>query len=85
MASDCDSEEHKKVIQALWREGDIKRIRVETREQLGEWAGLARINEDGDAEKIVKTTCVAVTDFGEESDSLDKLLKYLQSQEGSNE
>lgn len=54
-------------------------ISVPENKQLGEWAGLCRIDENGEAKKVVGCSCAVVTDYGEESEGLSVLQEYLKS------
>ncbi len=47
--------------------------------QLGEWAGLCKLDADGSARKVVKCSCVVVSDYGEESEGLRVLQNFLNS------
>ena len=39
----------------------------------GEWAGLCKIDSDGNAKKVVGASCVVVHDCGEDSEGLNWL------------
>ena len=54
-------------------------IRVPQAVQLGEWAGLCKLDAEGTARKVVKCSCVVVSDFGEESEGLTILQEFLKS------
>merc|ERR1712217_161937 len=48
-----------------------------TYKQLGEWAGLCKIDKDGQPRKVVGASCVCVTEFGEEGEAYNFMMKYL--------
>merc|ERR1711918_233298 len=52
---------------------------VDDNTELGEWAGLCKIDKEGNARKVVACSCVCVTDYGEQSEALDFLLKELDA------
>ena len=54
-------------------------MKVPEAKQLGEMAGLCKLDEDGNARKVVACSSVVVSDFGESSPALQVLLKYLEN------
>jgi small subunit ribosomal protein S12e len=52
---------------------------VPENKQLGEWAGLCKLDSDGTARKVVGCSCAVITDYGEETEGLSILQDYLKS------
>merc|ERR1711974_593214 len=52
LAENCDEENYKKLIKALCMEHGISLITVDDGQKLGEWAGLCKIDKEGEARKI---------------------------------
>jgi small subunit ribosomal protein S12e len=77
LASDCDDEGYKKLIQALCKQNSIDIIGVESKQQLAQWAGLMKTKADGNV-KTFKCSCIAIRDFGERTKALDMLLQHLE-------
>ncbi|KAI9266433.1 50S ribosomal protein L30e-like protein [Phascolomyces articulosus] len=75
----CTEGEYVKLVEALCAEHNINLIKVSDPKKLGEWAGQCKIDRDGNARKVVACSCVAVTDFGEESEAMNVLLDYFKS------
>jgi small subunit ribosomal protein S12e len=78
LASSCNEDSYKKLIQALSKEKSVPVVEVADNKTLGEWAGLCKIDKDGAPRKVVGASCVAVTDFAEETLALN----YLKTQAG---
>ena len=71
--------EYSKLIEALCAEHNINLIKVSDAKKLGEWAGLCKIDREGNARKVVGASGVVVRDFGEESEALNVLQEYFRS------
>lgn len=71
--------EYIKLIEALCAEHNINLIKVSDAKVLGQWSGLAKIDREGNARKIVGCSCVVVKDYGMESAGLNVLLEYFKS------
>ena len=80
LAKDCDNPEYTKLVRALCEEGGVNLVMVDTGKQLGEWCGLCKIDEEGEATKVVRCSCAVITEFGEESQALNVLLEFLKDQ-----
>lgn len=78
LAEDCDEPNYTRLVRALCSNGGIPLVMVPKGEELGEWAGLCKIDKEGNASKIVKCSCVAVTDYGQESEALSTLLDLIK-------
>merc|ERR1712188_250226 len=77
LADNCSEPAYKKLVEALCTEHGINLMKVPDNTELGEWAGLCKIDAEGNARKVVSCSCVCVTDYGEQSEALDFLLKDL--------
>merc|ERR1719263_1782615 len=69
----CNEPAYTKLIEALCAEHGVDLMKVSDGKQLGEWVGLAKVDKEGTARKVVGCSCVVVTDFGEESEALNVL------------
>ena len=74
LVESCTESEYLKLVEALCAEHNINLIKVSDAKKLGEWAGLCKIDREGNARKVVGCSCVAVTDFGVESEAMNVLL-----------
>ena len=67
-------------IADLSEELDINLLKVSDPKTLGTWAGLCKIDREGNPRKVVGCSCVVVRDYGEDSEGLNVLLEYFKSQ-----
>merc|ERR1711924_251351 len=79
LADNCNEPAYKKLTEALCTEHSISLMKVDDNSLLGEWAGLCKMDAEGNARKVVSCSCVCVTDYGEQSEALDFLLKDLKN------
>jgi small subunit ribosomal protein S12e len=70
----CTEKEYIKLVEALCAEHNINLIKVSDAKKLGEWAGLCKVDREGNARKVVACSCVVVKDYGEESEAMNVLL-----------
>jgi len=75
----CTEKEYIKLVEALCAEHNIHLIKVSDAKKLGEWAGLCKIDREGNARKVVGCSCVVVKDWGEESEAMNVLLEYFKT------
>jgi len=75
----CTEAEYLKLIEALCNEHKINLIKVGDAKVLGTWAGLCKIDKEGNPRKIVGCSCVVVKDYGIESEGLHVLLDHFKN------
>ena len=75
----CSEAEYLKLIEALCAEHKINLIKVGDSKVLGQWAGLCKIDKEGNARKVVGCSCVVVKDYGAESEGLHVLVDYFKN------
>jgi len=85
LAEDCDHEEYVKLVTALTAEKGVYLIKVPEKAKLGDWAGQHKLDADANVKKTCSSSCVAVKDFGEQSEGLGFLLQYIKAQQGDDE
>ena len=74
LAEDCEEEAAKNLITALAREHSVDLLRVPSRADLGELAGLVKYDMDHAVKKTIGTSAVAVTVVPECVTEFQKLL-----------
>jgi len=80
LSDSCNEQVYKTLITALCSEKQVPLVHVPDSKKLGEWAGLCKIDSEGNPTKVVGASCVAVTDYGEESEALNFLSNHIQNQ-----
>jgi small subunit ribosomal protein S12e len=75
LSESCDEPEYKKLITALTNQNQIPLFMVPDSKELGQWAGLCKIDSEGNPLKPVGTSCVVVFDHGEDNAGLKWLVK----------
>ena len=78
LAEDCDEAMYKKLIEALCQEHQIPLLTVPAKEKLGEYAGLCKLDAEGQARKVVKCSSVVVRDWGKEGPAHDFLKEHIK-------
>jgi len=78
LASNCSEPAYVRLVEALCAEHNINLIKVPDSKQLGEWAGLCKLDKEAKPRKVVGCSCVVVRDYGEESESLNVLMEYFK-------
>ena len=79
LSSGCNEPAYSKLIEALCAEHGVDLMKVSDGKQLGEWVGLAKVDKEGTARKVVGCSCVVVREWGEESEALSILQDYFKS------
>ncbi|EIE22723.1 L30e-like protein [Coccomyxa subellipsoidea C-169] len=79
LAEDCNQPDYKKLVEALCAEHGVSLLSVPEAKQLGQWAGLCKIDAEGEARKVVGCSSVVVTDYGEETAGLSIVQEYLKN------
>jgi small subunit ribosomal protein S12e len=51
-AEDCNQPDYKKLIEALCAENNVSLLSVPEAKQLGQWAGLCKIDAEGEPRKV---------------------------------
>merc|ERR1740117_1357506 len=67
LAEDCNEGGYTALIEALCTEHGIDLIKIPEKKKLGEWVGLVQYDQAANIKKVIGTSSVAVTDFGEKS------------------
>lgn len=78
LAASCNEPGYTKLVEALCAEQGVDLMKLSDGKQLGEWAGLAKVDKEGNARKVVGCSCVVVKSFGEESEALTVLQDSLK-------
>lgn len=81
MSEACSEDAYKQLITALCKEKGVPLFTVPNdSKELGQWAGLYKMDKEGNPRKIIGASSVAVVDFGEESAEKEFLLSQKPSE-----
>lgn len=78
LAQSCDEQNYLTLVEALCAEHSVNLMKVADGKELGEWAGLCKIDPEGNPRNVVNCSCVVVKDFGAESRALSILLDAIK-------
>jgi len=81
LSANCNEPAYTKLVEALCAEHGIQLMKMSDGKQLGEWAGLAKLDKEGAARKVVGCSCVVVKSWGEDSQALNVLQEYFKTQQ----
>lgn len=77
VADNCELNDYKNLIKALCTEKHVPLVNVTDRLQLGEWAGMCKIDTAGVARNVVKCSSVAISYVDEETQAWKVLSNTL--------
>merc|ERR1712087_641756 len=80
LAENCDEASYKKLVQALCQEHQIPLLTVPDNMQLGKYAGLCKLDAEGNERKVVRCSSVVVRDWGKEEAAHDFLKEHIKQQ-----
>ncbi|KAJ9064113.1 40S ribosomal protein S12 [Entomophthora muscae] len=75
----CTEAEYTKLVEALCAEHNINLIKVSDAKKLGEWAGLCKIDREGNPRKVVGASCVVVKELQADTEAYNVLMEYFSS------
>lgn len=61
LATDVNEKQYKALVQAICQENKTPLVNVDSKEILGQWCGLAKLDEEGEVVKARSCGCVSVT------------------------
>ncbi|KAJ6704985.1 40S RIBOSOMAL PROTEIN S12 [Salix purpurea] len=79
LAEDCNQPDYIKLVKALCADHGVGLLTVPSAKTLGEWAGLCKIDTEGNARKVVGCSCVVVKDYGETSEGYNVVQEHVKS------
>ena len=78
LAENCDEASYKKLVQALCAEHQIPLLTVPDNMQLGKYAGLCKLDAEGNERKVVRCSSVVIRDWGKEGPAHDFLREHIK-------
>eukprot|EP01054_Gregarina_sp_Poly1_P007532 Gregarina_sp_Poly_1__7531@NODE_4207_length_687_cov_555_082258_g2773_i0_p1_GENE_NODE_4207_length_687_cov_555_082258_g2773_i0NODE_4207_length_687_cov_555_082258_g2773_i0_p1_ORF_typecomplete_len154_score22_52Ribosomal_L7Ae/PF01248_26/4_9e16DUF5446/PF17522_2/0_046DUF5446/PF17522_2/1_2e03Neuropep_like/PF15161_6/0_16PucR/PF07905_11/0_13PHP/PF02811_19/3_1e02PHP/PF02811_19/0_83_NODE_4207_length_687_cov_555_082258_g2773_i096557 len=79
LATNVEEKAIAKAVTLLAEKKQVPVIEVPDSKELGRWAGLCKIDREGQARKIVGASCVAITDYCNVSPAFEFLQRHIQS------
>lgn len=79
LSGDCSEDRYKQLIRALCKAHNIPLVQIESSKQLGEMVGLCRHDAEGNARRVVGCACVALTDWGKDSEARAILTDHIKA------
>merc|ERR1711939_187403 len=67
LASNCSEPAYTRLVEALCAEHGINLLKVPDAKELGEWCGLCKIDQEGNARKVVGCSSCVVKEYGEDT------------------
>lgn len=80
LAESCDNDNYVKLVEAICKDKGVKLVKVADGKELGEWAGLCKVDRDGSARKVVGASLVVVK-YGVNERTLENLYSFLGQEE----
>eukprot|EP01053_Blabericola_migrator_P005882 Blabericola_migrator_1__5881@NODE_2979_length_2143_cov_132_835260_g1865_i0_p2_GENE_NODE_2979_length_2143_cov_132_835260_g1865_i0NODE_2979_length_2143_cov_132_835260_g1865_i0_p2_ORF_typecomplete_len154_score40_84Ribosomal_L7Ae/PF01248_26/2_3e15PELOTA_1/PF15608_6/0_013Enolase_C/PF00113_22/0_049PucR/PF07905_11/0_12SpoU_sub_bind/PF08032_12/0_17_NODE_2979_length_2143_cov_132_835260_g1865_i0130591 len=79
LAANVEEKSISKAVTLLAESKKVPVIEVPDSKELGRWAGLCKIDREGQARKIVPASCVAITNYAMASPAFEYLQKHIES------
>eukprot|EP01057_Protomagalhaensia_wolfi_P001249 Protomagalhaensia_wolfi_Nauph_80__1248@NODE_1736_length_1371_cov_205_636637_g1351_i0_p2_GENE_NODE_1736_length_1371_cov_205_636637_g1351_i0NODE_1736_length_1371_cov_205_636637_g1351_i0_p2_ORF_typecomplete_len152_score43_03Ribosomal_L7Ae/PF01248_26/2_4e13RNase_P_pop3/PF08228_11/0_014_NODE_1736_length_1371_cov_205_636637_g1351_i08021257 len=79
LATNIEEESIVRAVTLLAKAKKVPVIQVPDSKELGRWAGLCKIDREGQARKIVPASCVAITNYSMASPAFEYLQKHIES------
>ena len=81
LAEDCEQKGYKDLVQALCQTHKIPLIKVDSGQNLGEWTGLCKLDKDGKARKVIRTSSAVIRSWGKGGPELELVQEYIKSRQ----
>lgn len=78
LASDVGEAQYKALVTAICKENKTPLINVDSKEILGQWCGLAKLDEEGEVVKARSTGCISLKTIPN-SPSGEKLKEFIKA------
>ncbi len=75
LAEDCNEAKYKQLIVALCKQKGVPLLKVQSRKDLGEWCGLAKIDATGTARKIRGCSSIVIKEFSKNDEAAVNFIK----------